>query len=109
MFSDSDLNAYWRYCSRNRESIESSEECGCFSCGARFSPSQVLEWIDEPAQPEQNLPAAVGCTATCPTCSLDAVLPGREVPLSAELLEAMRLRYFVEIAAGVRLGPIGPG
>jgi len=108
-FSEVDLTTYWQHCFRHRESIEGSGECGCFSCGAMFPPTESLEWIAEPARPDHGLTAALCCTATCPHCTLDAVLPGREVPLSAELLEAMRLRFFVEIADGMRLGPTGPG
>lgn len=108
-FSEVDLVSYWRHSFRNRRAIEASDACGCFSCGATFSPSQIREWIDEPAQPELGLSAARLCTATCPTCTFDAVLPGSVVPLSADLLAAMRLRFFVEMADGIRLGPTGPG
>lgn len=108
-FSEVDLTTYWRHCFRNRQAVEASDECGCFSCGAIFSPSEIREWIDEPAQPEEGLPAVQVCTATCPTCTFDAVLPGSAVPLSAELLAAMRLRFFTEIADGIQLGPTGPG
>jgi hypothetical protein len=108
-FSEGDLTTYWRHCFRNRAAVEASDECGCFSCGALFSPSQIEEWLDEPAQPELGLSAAQSCTATCPTCTFDAVLPGSAVPLSAELLAAMRQRFFTEIDDGIRLGPTGPG
>lgn len=106
--TDQELDAVWHFCSRHRGAVERSARCGCFSCGAMFSPSEIREWVDEPAQPALGLPSAPQATAACPRCSLDAVLPGSRVSLTAALLGQMYERFFRELTPGVRIGPTGP-
>jgi hypothetical protein len=103
------LAEHWRRSHRHRAAIEASARCGCFSCGHTFSPAQIEEWIDEPAQPARNLQPEQGCTAICPRFGLDAVLPGQPEAPSNQLLTQMNARYFTEIGDGIRLGPTGPG
>ena len=48
---------------RNKEQIEKSEKCGCFSCCEIFSPSEITDYLpDEPP------------TAECPFCHTDSVI-----------------------------------
>ena len=66
----------------NRQSLESTERCGCFHCQAQFNPCEITEWTDE------------GTTALCPHCGIDSVLSSADVEYDADFLEAMHKRYF---------------
>jgi len=76
-------------CSANhRAAILQSEVCGCFYCCSKFSPNEVLEWVDEDNEGQ-------GRTALCPKCGIDAVLPGSVgFELSPEFLTMMRAHWF---------------
>jgi len=84
MFTDEHLKLVHKRCSHHREAVLSSELCGCFSCGQRIRPVRFLSWTDNKQ------------TAFCPYCGIDAVLPDNDPAfvLNAELLEAMRVRWF---------------
>lgn len=50
-------------CFKNREAIEASKLCACFSCLKVFSPELIMSWTDE------------NDTALCPCCEIDTVVP----------------------------------
>lgn len=58
---------------RNRGSVKTGGQCGCYYCLATFSGCAIVEWTDD------------GQTALCPRCNIDSVLPG---VTDAQLLEA---------------------
>ena len=94
-YTRADLDSIHRYCSRNRERLESSAQCGCFYCLAIFAPVEIKNWIDGPRD-EKDEQREV--TALCPHCGIDTVLPDNipDVPLKAELLKAMKQYWFHE-------------
>jgi hypothetical protein len=72
---------------RNRDELLLSERCGCFYCGAIFSPEEVEEWVDE----EEG----IGQTALCPRCGIDAVIGSKSgYPITIEFLGLMRAHWF---------------
>lgn len=79
-----DLERLHKLSFENEPAISSSEKCGCFYCGRIFDKVQILEWIDD-----QN-----ACTALCPYCGIDSLLPDSKVHLTDDLLLQMRLRWF---------------
>ena len=83
-----DLDFIHAHSIRHRDEIERSNRCGCFYCERIFSPGEIKDWVDESEQfPE-------GCTALCPHCGIDSVLPSVTITLNAELLAEMRFVYF---------------
>jgi hypothetical protein len=70
----------------NRATLSQSNLCGCFYCLKTFSPSEILEWIDD-----KNAD-----TAMCPYCGIDAIIAGKsEFPIDdMEFLKQMFHRYF---------------
>ena len=68
----------------NRKEVESSSECGCFSCLAVFPPSEITHWSDsedlrdeDPGgmRPDSNrFDSFNGNTAICPKCESDSVI-----------------------------------
>ena len=87
--------------SDHRLEVSSSTRCACFYCLAIFSPTEIVEWIDEDA-------AGVGRTAACPKCSVDSVLGDRSgFQLTEEFLQNMHAYWFgaeapVDVSAGPR-------
>ena len=69
---------------RNKEQIEKSEKCGCFSCCEIFSPSEITDYLpDEPP------------TAECPFCHIDSVIGDASgFPITKDFLKKMRKRWF---------------
>lgn len=70
--------------SRNREQIERSKQCGCFSCCRIFPASEVTDYVsrEEP-------------TALCPYCYTDSVLGDASgYPITKEFLKEMNKRWF---------------
>ena len=73
----------------NRKALEHDKLCGCYCCLAVYSPTEIVEWGSEPVEGEYN------CTAICPRCDVDAVLPeSAGFPLTQEFLTKMQRRYF---------------
>lgn len=71
----------------HRDAIEASEICGCFYCLATFSPTRIVEWIDEVGER--------GTTALCPSCGIDSVIGSASgIPITRDLLTTMRLYWF---------------
>jgi len=71
-----------RLSDRHRRAVMLSHTCGCFHCLGTFNPQQVKEWTDD------------GCTALCPSCGIDAVLPAHWVKITPALLAHMHEVYF---------------
>lgn len=72
-----------RYNDNHREMLEVAEEAGCYHCCKVFSPSEIVEWVDN----EQ--------TALCPRCGIDSVLPSETKGKLAEpILRAMSNYWF---------------
>ena len=69
---------------RNKEQVEQSEICGCFSCCRIFPPSEITAYIpDEPP------------TAECPYCHIDSVIGDASgFPITKEFLKKMKKRWF---------------
>lgn len=66
----------------NRAEIEGSQECGCFYCGALFSPKAIAEWWDDDD------------SAVCPGCGIDAVIGNASgFPITAEFMDKMHARW----------------
>ena len=78
------LDAY--NCARNnKEQIQQSEMCGCFSCKNRFYSYQIDHWIL----------TEEGDTALCPYCYIEAVLGEKSGhPITDEFLTAMNELWY---------------
>ena len=85
---DSDYIGAHKRSSIHRESLLLVEFCGCFHCCEIFSPSLIVEWVDE----DDN---GVGQTAMCPKCGIDSVI---EVEASSDevrlFLKTMNQHWF---------------
>lgn len=81
-----DLCVYWhQYSISNKQSVLSSDRCGCFFCQKIFESNMISEtYIND-----KN-----GETAICPFCGVDAILPDSKVDLSEALLEDMYQVWF---------------
>ena len=63
-------------------SVKSSSVCGCYYCGAIFSPSEVG---DEDWTPDAN-----GRTVLCPHCGIDAVIGDASgIPIRKDVLDEL--------------------
>ena len=51
-----------KHSSNHRDDIEKSDQCGCFYCLEIFSPTEILDWVDD------------GSCALCPRCGIDSVI-----------------------------------
>ncbi len=86
-----DLESLHKLCGWHEDVVRRSNRCGCFHCLEFFSPREIVDWIEEPA----DCPRGAGKTAVCPRCGIDAVLPdttGDE--LTGSLLSQMQHRWF---------------
>jgi hypothetical protein len=71
------------HCTRNREELHASSDCGCFYCFAIFPPTEITDWVDD----EQ--------TALCPKCGIDSVIgSSSEYPVTDEFLHRMHDYWF---------------
>ena len=76
--------AHKRSC-RNRETVEKSNQCGCFCCLAIFPASEVVEYI----RGEE--------TALCPRCHIDSVLGDASgFPIKKGFLQRMEEAWFAD-------------
>jgi hypothetical protein len=74
----------------HREEVLSSEQCGCFFCGATFKPGAIMEWVEN------------GRTALCPGCGIDAVIGSdSNYPISRGFLIAM-FKYWFSVPIRIR-------
>lgn len=86
------LHALHRRAFKNRSEIESSVECGCFSCQNFFKPDEIKNWCDPDSSDRDH---SKGTTALCPRCGIDSVLSsGVEGELTPLLLKVMHFMYF---------------
>lgn len=82
------VQAAHAHSSQHRAEIMDSTLCGCFYCGARFPPSEIVEWADEDEGGE-------GQTALCPKCGIDSVIGDRSgFDISEEFLATMKAHWF---------------
>jgi hypothetical protein len=80
--NDAHLRAH-DHCYNHRVEIEQSDNCGCFYCISIFSPSEIVEWIDD------------GKTALCPHCEIDSVIGSASgFSITSEFLECMYRHWF---------------
>lgn len=69
---------------KNKEQIEQSEMCGCFSCCRIFPASEVTSYLPD-AKP----------TAICPYCHIDSVIGDASgFPITPLFLREMRRKWF---------------
>lgn len=88
MAYDADLEGAHRHCASHRTEILTSPACGCFYCLAVFSPTEILDWVDEDVD-------GVGRTALCPRCGIDAVIGSNAgVPIEQAFLREMHAYWF---------------
>lgn len=81
-------------CSFHREEIARSAICGCFYCLRTFTPTEILDWVDD-APETVVITRSTGQTARCPHCGMDSVLGSEsQFPISPEFLLAMRQYWF---------------
>src|SRR5262245_20230069 len=83
-----DLQVAHQHSIDNRAEVEGSTLCGCFHCGAKLRPAEIIEWVDANREGE-------GQTALCPRCGVDSIIGDRSgFDISDELLSAMQARWF---------------
>ena len=76
-----DVNTLHEHSSNHRAAVEASASAYCFFCLCQFPPSKIVEWTDD------------GCTAICPACGVDAILP--EMPgMTPRVLADMFKHWF---------------
>ncbi len=81
-YSQEQLKAAHKHCSRNRDAIQTSALCGCFYCCQTFPATEVKEYT----YPEDAL---------CPKCGIDSVLADSSgTPISEPFLNAMYQLWF---------------
>ncbi len=67
-----------------------SAQCGCFYCGAVFTPAEIKEWVDDHDD--------VGQTALCPQCDIDAVIGSKSgYAITPDFLAAMHTHWFTRL------------
>ncbi len=69
-------------CAQNREVLQKSKLCGCFSCLEIFEPSEIKDHLSDG-------------TALCPHCKIDAVIGDASgFPVTKEFLAKMKKYWF---------------
>jgi hypothetical protein len=72
-----------RFSSRHREKLVRDEVCGCFHCLKIFSPSKIVEWVDEET------------TAVCPFCGIDSIIGvSSGFPITKDFLMKLHTIWF---------------
>ncbi len=71
-----------RLSTNHRKAVTLSHTCGCYYCLDTYSGIKVKEWVDK------------GCTALCPHCGIDSVLPSHWVKITPALLKHLHEIYF---------------
>ena len=88
MTEPDDIRAAHKSSIYHRDEVMRSELCGCFHCGATFSPAEITRWTDQHEPPERH-------TALCPRCEIDSVLGSASgFPVEGFFLEEMRRFWF---------------
>ena len=71
------------HATRHRSELLASEWCGCFYCGAIYSPVEITEWIDDDQ------------TALCAKCGIDSVIGTKSgFPITSDFLAEMYRYWF---------------
>jgi hypothetical protein len=79
------MRAAGKHSMYNREELENSEECACFSCLRIYSPSEILWWEDGQQ------------TALCPICMVDGVIGSAAgLPMDEHFRRLLRYYYYSE-------------
>ena len=90
-----DLELAHKHSIRHRAEILNSTVCGCFYCGATYSPGEITDWTDWPDGTPEGFEAEYGETALCPRCGIDSVIGSASgFPISEDFLASMRVRWF---------------
>lgn len=80
-----------RHAERHYEEIQRSSICGCFYCLKTFAPTEINSWVED----RRVIDGAVGRTAICPNCNVDAVIGSEsQYPITRDFLVAMRKHWF---------------
>ena len=91
--SRKDLEAAHKHSSCHRDELLRSDMCGCFYCLATFAPSEIQEWIEEPAQ--MTGASASRETALCPRCGIDSVIgTASGIQMTPPFLQQMQQYWF---------------
>ncbi len=70
---------------RNKEQVEKSDKCGCFSCGNIFLSSEIVDYVPDEGGP----------TALCPYCHVDSVIGDASgITITTEFMKKMMKRWF---------------
>lgn len=71
------------YSSKNKDLIEKSDKCYCFSCKKVMNSNEVTRYL------------AIENTALCPYCGIDAIIPDYiDEEINNELIEHMNKYWF---------------
>lgn len=82
------------HCRFHRAEIQRSDICGCFYCLRTFTPTAILDWVDDDSE-TIVITRATGQTARCPHCGIDSVLgSASQFPITPDFLVAMRKHWF---------------
>ena len=74
--------------SSHRNELTTSDVCGCFYCLELYSPTEIVDWIDEDVN-------GIGRTALCPKCGIDSVMGSASgYPITKEFLKKMHEHWF---------------
>jgi hypothetical protein len=98
-FDTAYLETAHAHCSRNRNELQASEDCGCFYCCETFGPTEVDAWIEEAWNDGEPDAPVDKWTARCPRCDIDSVI-GSASGLPVEdpsFLRAMHEYWFERI------------
>jgi hypothetical protein len=83
-----DVQPAHKHSINHRAEVEGSTLCGCFHCGAKFRPTEIVEWVDANREGE-------GQTALCPKCGIDSVIGDRSgFQIADGRLSAMKAHWF---------------
>lgn len=72
-----------KHCTDHRDEILLSETCGCFYCLEIYSPTEILDWIDDDK------------CALCAKCGIDSVIgSASNYPITKVFLKNMNEYWF---------------
>ncbi|HOF34112.1 MAG TPA: cytoplasmic protein [Spirochaetota bacterium] len=84
MSSEKDIITAHYYSSNHKNIILNDKICGCFYCLKTFSPSQIIDWIEDTEG-----------TALCPYCGIDSVIgESSGYPITHKFLDKMNKYWF---------------
>src|SRR5260221_3865220 len=72
-----------KHSSNHRQEVLSSDICGCFYCLEIYTPSEILDWVDD------------NQTALCARCGIDSVIgTDSKYSITREFLNSMNEYWF---------------